>query len=77
MKDSLLCGLIGAGIQRSLSPALQQDEARHHGIRLHYQLIDHDASSRGAEALPIMGFAGLWLRRAMWVSDVVCRRIVS
>lgn len=62
----LLCGLIGAGIQRSLSPALQQDEARHHGIRLHYQLIDLDASSRGAEALPmlieaarIMRFAGL------------------
>ena len=66
MKASLLCGLIGAGIQRSLSPALQQEEARHHGIRLHYQLIDLDASSRGAEALPmlieaarIMRFAGL------------------
>ncbi len=66
MKQSLLCGLIGAGIQRSLSPALQQEEARHHGIRLHYQLIDLDASSRGVEALPtlieaarIMRFAGL------------------
>jgi shikimate dehydrogenase len=66
MKDALLCGLIGAGIQRSLSPALQQEEARHHGIRLHYQLIDLDASSRGANALPalieaarIMRFTGL------------------
>jgi len=66
VKDSLLCGLIGAGIQRSLSPALQQEEARHHGIRLHYQLIDLDGSRRGAEALPalieaarIMRFAGL------------------
>ena len=66
MKDSLLCGLIGAGIQRSLSPALQEEEGRHHGIRLHYQLIDLDASSRGADALPtlieaarIMRFAGL------------------
>ena len=66
MKDSLLCGLIGAGIQRSLSPALQEEEARHHGIRLHYQLIDLDASSRGADTLPtliqaarIMRFAGL------------------
>jgi shikimate dehydrogenase len=66
MKDAFLCGLIGAGIQRSLSPALQQEEARHHGIRLHYQLIDLDASSRGAAALPIlieaariMRFAGL------------------
>jgi len=66
MKDALLCGLIGAGIQRSLSPALQEEEARHHGIRLHYQLIDLDASSRGASVLPtlieaarVMGFAGL------------------
>jgi shikimate dehydrogenase len=66
VKDALLCGLIGAGIQRSLSPALQQEEARHHGIRLHYQLIDLDGSRLGAEALPtlieaarIMRFAGL------------------
>lgn len=66
ISDSMLCGLIGTGIQRSLSPALQQEEARHHGIRLHYQLIDLDASSRGVDALPvlieaarIMGFTGL------------------
>lgn len=66
MTRSILCGLIGAGIQRSLSPALQEEEARHHGIRMHYQLIDLDGSARGAEALPalieaarIMGFAGL------------------
>jgi len=66
MNGSLLCGLIGAGIQRSLSPALQQDEARQHGLRLHYQLIDLDASSRGTAALPtlidaarLMCFAGL------------------
>jgi shikimate dehydrogenase len=62
----LLVGLIGAGIQRSLSPALQEEEARHHGLRLHYQLVDLDAAGVGAEALPglvtaarIMGFAGL------------------
>jgi shikimate dehydrogenase len=66
MKPSMLCGLIGAGIQGSLSPALQEEEARHHGIRLHYQLIDLGASSRGADALPavieaarIMRFDGL------------------
>ena len=66
LNDSLLCGLIGAGIQRSLSPALQQGEARQHGLRLHYQLIDLDASSRGTAALPtlidaarLMRFAGL------------------
>ena len=62
----LLCGLIGAGIQRSLSPALQEEEARHHGLRLHYQLIDLDAAGVGIEALPgliaaarIMRFAGI------------------
>jgi shikimate dehydrogenase len=50
--EAVLCGLIGAGIQRSLSPALHEEEARHHGV--------------GVEALPgliaaarIMGFAGL------------------
>ena len=66
MEGSLLCGLIGAGIQGSLSPALQEEEARQHGIRLHYQLIDLEASSRGADALPglieaarVMRFAGL------------------
>jgi shikimate dehydrogenase len=51
---SLLCGLIGAGIQGSLSPALQEEEARHHGIRLHYQLIDLQSSSRGPEVLPVL-----------------------
>jgi shikimate dehydrogenase len=66
VQPSLLCGLIGAGIHGSLSPALQEEEARHHGIRLHYQLIDLEASGRGVEVLPalleaarIMRFAGL------------------
>ena len=66
MTRSILCGLIGAGIQRSLSPALQEEEARHHGLRLHYQLIDLDGAPRGADVLPtlieaarIMRFAGL------------------
>lgn len=66
MQPSLLCGLIGAGIQGSLAPALQEEEARHHGIRLHYQLIDLDAASRGVGVLPtlieaarIIRFAGL------------------
>ena len=62
----LLCGLIGAGIQRSLTPAMHEEEARHHGLSLHYQLIDLDRSTDGAKALPAliasartMGFAGL------------------
>ena len=60
----LLLGLIGAGIQRSMSPALHEEEGRHHGLRVHYQLIDLDGA--GSDALPmliqaarVMGFAGL------------------
>lgn len=62
----LLLGLIGAGIQRSLSPALQEEEARHHGLRVHYQLIDLDEAGVGVEALPelvravrVIGFDGV------------------
>jgi len=62
--EPFLCGLIGAGIQKSLSPALLEEEARAQGLRLHYQLIDIDAA--GTEVLPtliaaarVMGFAGL------------------
>jgi len=62
----LLIGLIGAGIQHSLSPALHEQEAREQGLRLHYQLIDVERSADGAGALPrlidaarTMGFAGL------------------
>lgn len=64
--DKLLCGLIGAGIQRSLTPAMQEEEARAQGLRLHYQLIDLDRAGQGVEALPTllsaaktMAFAGL------------------
>ena len=62
----LLIGLIGAGIQHSLSPAMHEREARQQGLRLHYQLIDVDRAADGAAALPrlieaarTMGFAGL------------------
>jgi len=62
----ILLGLIGSGIQRSLSPALHEEEGRHHGLRVHYQLIDLDAAGVGVEALPelvravrIMRFTGL------------------
>ena len=62
----LLIGLIGAGIQHSLSPAMHEQEARQQGLRLHYQLIDVDRAADGAAALPrlidaahTMGFAGL------------------
>ena len=59
----MLLGLIGAGIQRSLAPALHEEEGRHHGLRVHYQLID---LAHTEEVLPelmraarVMGFAGL------------------
>lgn len=62
----VLLGLIGSGIQRSLTPAMQEQEAAHHGLRLHYQLIDLDLSGGSAEDLPLllqaarmMGYAGL------------------
>lgn len=64
--SKLLLGLIGAGIQRSLSPALQEEEGRAHGLRVHYQLIDLDEAGVGNAALPelmravrIMRFDGL------------------
>ena len=64
--NKLLVGLIGAGIQLSLTPAMQEEEARQHGLRLHYQLIDLDRTPGSVEQLPallsaarIMGFAGL------------------
>ena len=61
----LLVGLIGKGIGHSMTPAMQEQEAREHGLRLHYQLIDL-ASGSGAEqdlgqllqALRAIGFAG-------------------
>ena len=39
-KSRFLVGLIGEGIQESLSPALHEEEARRQGLTLHYQLID-------------------------------------
>jgi shikimate dehydrogenase len=46
------CGLIGAGIQGSRSPALHQAEAAAQGLQLSYTLIDSDLLGVGAEALP-------------------------
>jgi len=60
------CGLIGAGIQKSLAPALQESEAAAQGLELHYRLIDLDLLGVGNEALPRLldearreGYAGL------------------
>jgi shikimate dehydrogenase len=60
-----LIGLIGSGIGRSLTPAMHEEEARHHGLTLYDQLIDLDRTNVGAEALPSLlramrtiGFSG-------------------
>lgn len=65
-KTKFLVGLIGDGIQGSRSPALHEEEARHHGLTLHYELIDLARRGRNAADLPRlidsaegMGFDGL------------------
>jgi shikimate dehydrogenase len=66
MHTSFLCGLIGAGIQLSRSPALHEREADEQRLRYVYKLIDLDRLGVGVEALPDlltaakrMGFVGL------------------
>ena len=62
----MLLGLIGSGIQASLTPAMHEREAAEHGLTCLYQLIDLDEPGRGLEALGDLlaaaervGFAGL------------------
>lgn len=66
MAEPLLCGLIGAGIQGSRSPALHQAEARAQGLELVYKLIDLEVMGVGVDALPRLmdevvrdGYSGL------------------
>ena len=40
MRPTFLCGLIGAGIQLSRSPALHEREADEQGLRYIYKLIE-------------------------------------
>ena len=65
-QPTLLAGLIGRGIQGSLTPALHEREGAAHGLALSYRRIDLDAMGLGAGALPDLldraeaaGFAGL------------------
>ncbi len=62
-KDTILVGLIGADIQRSLSPALHAAEGAAHGIKLIYQLIDMAVLGVALADLLLaaerMGFAGV------------------
>jgi shikimate dehydrogenase len=63
---SFLAGLIGAGIQQSLTPAMHEQEGAELGLRYVYRRIDLDSLGLNADALPElltaaerMGFAGL------------------
>jgi shikimate dehydrogenase len=65
-QPSILLGLIGDGIQASLTPAMHEREAGEHGLRCIYKLIDLQKLGLSVEALPElltaaerMGFAGL------------------
>jgi shikimate dehydrogenase len=64
--QKLLLGLIGSGIQRSLTPAMQEQEASAQGLKAHYQLIDLEHTGSKPDVLPaliqaaqVMGFRGL------------------
>lgn len=61
----LLLGLVGTGIGPSLTPALHEEEGRHHGLRVHYQRVDLAGEPDTVAALPglvralrTIGFAG-------------------
>ena len=65
-KSKFLVGLIGEGIQASLSPALHEEEAKNHGLTLHYRLIDLARDGHSIADLPRLiasaeaaGFDGL------------------
>src|SRR4029077_11176445 len=66
MPRPLDCGLIGAGIQGSLSPALHVREGAAHGLDYRYELFDLDRLEVAAETLSELlatarqrGFRGL------------------
>src|SRR5712672_2480908 len=59
-------GLVGAGIQKSASPALHMREAQEHGLACTYELIDLDVLDLDVTGLPDLlsnaeaqGFRGL------------------
>ena len=65
-RQSLLAGLIGYGIQGSLTPAMHEQEGAAQGLRYVYRRIDLQTLGLGAEALPElltaaerMGYDGL------------------
>lgn len=51
-RSPVLVGLIGSGIQKSLSPAMHESEGRAAGLDYCYQLIDLDVLGKQVDALP-------------------------
>ena len=65
-RPSVLCGLIGAGLQQSRTPRMHEQEGQEQGLRYIYKTIDLELLNLGSEALPDlltaaerMGFCGL------------------
>ena len=65
-QGAFLLGLIGYGIQGSLTPAMHEQEGAEQGLKLVYKLIDLQKLDLNVKALPElliaaerMGFAGL------------------
>jgi shikimate dehydrogenase len=63
---SIVCGLIGSGIQGSLTPSMHEQEGEAQGFRYVYKKIDLDPLGLGVDALPElltaarrMGYSGL------------------
>jgi shikimate dehydrogenase len=65
-KPTVLCGLIGEGIQSSLTPAMHMQEGEAQGLRYVYKLVDLTVLGLDVHAVPElltaaqrMGFSGL------------------
>ncbi|UNN00606.1 shikimate dehydrogenase [Rhodococcus opacus] len=65
-RPSYLCGLIGTGISKSLTPPLHEAEGRVQGVGYVYRILDLDTLGVGVEGLPqllsaakLLGFNGL------------------
>lgn len=56
--DSYLVGLIGEGTAHSLTPALHEREADHHGLRYIYRSVDLTALGRPAKDVGVLLSAG-------------------
>jgi shikimate dehydrogenase len=52
MQRAIVVGLIGSGIQQSLTPAMHEREGAAHGIAYAYRLIDLDVLGLSSAALP-------------------------